>query len=60
MSDDEVVGKKGLDRIAELIGCMVPFITYLNSVVMPDEESSDSSEQADGEDSDEMAGEDDI
>jgi hypothetical protein len=35
-------------------------ITYLNSVVMPDEESSDSSEQADGEDSDEMAGEDDI
>ncbi|KAF2446925.1 hypothetical protein P171DRAFT_429869 [Karstenula rhodostoma CBS 690.94] len=50
LSDKEVVGANGLDRIAELIGCMVPFITYLNSVVMPDEESSDSSEE-NGEDS---------
>ncbi|KAF1963181.1 hypothetical protein CC80DRAFT_487575 [Byssothecium circinans] len=27
LSDDEVVGAKGLDRIAELIGCMVPFVS---------------------------------
>lgn len=27
ISDDEVVGKNGLDRIAELIGCMVPFVS---------------------------------
>ncbi|KAF2190490.1 hypothetical protein K469DRAFT_559809 [Zopfia rhizophila CBS 207.26] len=52
LSDEEVVGAKGLDRIAELIGCMVPFITYLNSVVMPDEESSDSSAEEDEEDED--------
>ncbi|KAJ4297779.1 hypothetical protein N0V90_005674 [Kalmusia sp. IMI 367209] len=45
LSDGEVVGAKGLDRIAEVIGCMVPFITYLNSVVMPDEEASDSSDE---------------
>ncbi|KAF1966233.1 hypothetical protein BU23DRAFT_487302 [Bimuria novae-zelandiae CBS 107.79] len=47
LSDNEVVGAKGLDRIAELVSCMVPFITYLNSVVMPDEESSDSGEEED-------------
>jgi hypothetical protein len=25
-----VVGKKGLDRIAELIGCMVPFVSDID------------------------------
>ncbi|OCK79759.1 hypothetical protein K432DRAFT_382782 [Lepidopterella palustris CBS 459.81] len=44
LGDDEVVGAKGLERIAELISCLVPFITYLNSVVMPDGESDESSE----------------
>ncbi|KAF3008764.1 hypothetical protein E8E13_010251 [Curvularia kusanoi] len=43
-SDEEIVGPKGMDRIAELISCIEPFITYLNSVVMPDDESSSSSE----------------
>ncbi|KAJ4369133.1 hypothetical protein N0V83_006217 [Neocucurbitaria cava] len=42
--DYEVVGPKGLDRVAELILDMVPFITYLNSVCMPDEDTSSSSE----------------
>ncbi|KAF2199360.1 hypothetical protein GQ43DRAFT_442534 [Delitschia confertaspora ATCC 74209] len=45
LSDDEVVGAKGLERVAQLMKCMVPFITYLNSVVMPDEESSGSDEE---------------
>ncbi|KAF2130839.1 hypothetical protein P153DRAFT_395258 [Dothidotthia symphoricarpi CBS 119687] len=47
LSDDEVVGPQGLDRLAELVNCMVPWITYLNSIVMPDDEqSSSSSEEA--------------
>ncbi|MCJ1256101.1 hypothetical protein MMC24_003921 [Lignoscripta atroalba] len=41
LKDEEVVGPKGLGRIVELLGIMTPFITYLNSVVMPDAESSD-------------------
>ncbi|KAF2116580.1 hypothetical protein BDV96DRAFT_491180 [Lophiotrema nucula] len=44
LRDEEVVGPKGLERIAGLLACLVPFITYLNGVVMPDEESSGSSE----------------
>lgn len=27
LSDEEVVGAKGLDRISELVGCMVPFVS---------------------------------
>ncbi|KAL1644503.1 hypothetical protein SLS61_008771 [Didymella pomorum] len=50
LSDEDVVGPKGMDRIAELIACIEPFITYLNSVVMPDEDSSSSS---DGDEEDE-------
>ncbi|KAI8934879.1 hypothetical protein NX059_008553 [Plenodomus lindquistii] len=42
--DHEIVGPGALDRIAELIRAMVPFISYLNSVCMPDEESSGSSD----------------
>ncbi|KAH7361258.1 hypothetical protein BKA66DRAFT_514747 [Pyrenochaeta sp. MPI-SDFR-AT-0127] len=50
LRDHEVVGPGGLDRVAELIQCMVPFITYLNSVVMPDEDSSgESGDESDGE-----------
>ncbi|KAF2629734.1 hypothetical protein BU25DRAFT_489737 [Macroventuria anomochaeta] len=45
LSDEEVVGPEGMDRIAGLISCIEPFITYLNSVVMPDEESSSSSDE---------------
>ncbi|KAH6618737.1 hypothetical protein C7974DRAFT_400746 [Boeremia exigua] len=55
LSDEEVVGPKGMGRIAELLSYIEPFITYLNSVVMPDEESSSSSENDDddeGEDED--------
>jgi hypothetical protein len=27
LADDEVIGAKGLDRIAEQISCMVPFVS---------------------------------
>ncbi|KAF1851766.1 uncharacterized protein K460DRAFT_362513 [Cucurbitaria berberidis CBS 394.84] len=54
--DDEVVGPEGLDRVAEVILSMVPFITYLNSVCMPDEDTSgSSSEEGDAESDDDGA-----
>ncbi|TKA71053.1 hypothetical protein B0A49_07763, partial [Cryomyces minteri] len=46
LEDEEVIGSKGLARVAELISCMVPFITYLNSIVMPDD-PVESGEEAD-------------
>jgi len=47
-----VIGAKGLDHIAEQISCIVPFITYLNSVVMPDDgPSASSDDEEDGESS---------
>ncbi|GAB7359898.1 hypothetical protein MBLNU230_g7425t1 [Neophaeotheca triangularis] len=49
LSDDEVTGREGIDRVAELFACLKPFITYLNSVVMPDEESSDSESGSESE-----------
>ncbi|KNG50287.1 hypothetical protein TW65_03207 [Stemphylium lycopersici] len=52
--DNEVVGTGGLERVAELVLAMVPFITYLNGVVMPDEDSSGSSD-GDEEDEDDAA-----
>ncbi|KAF2830105.1 hypothetical protein CC86DRAFT_367973 [Ophiobolus disseminans] len=54
--DREVVGPGGLNRVAELVACLVPFISYLNSVVMPDEDPSDSSEN-DEDDEDSNRGE---
>ncbi|KAH7116939.1 hypothetical protein B0J11DRAFT_104754 [Dendryphion nanum] len=45
LSDSEVVGVQGLDRITSLIASMLPFVTYLNSVVQPDEESSESEDE---------------
>ena len=49
LKDDEVVGSSGLDRIVNLIGILTPFVSYLNSVIMPDEEPSDD-DADDGED----------
>ncbi|KAH9875014.1 hypothetical protein J1614_004502 [Plenodomus biglobosus] len=42
--DHEILGPEGLDRIAKLILSLVPFISYLNSVCMPDGDTSGSSE----------------
>ncbi|KAK5115440.1 hypothetical protein LTR85_009900 [Meristemomyces frigidus] len=49
LSDEEVLGTGGLDRIADYLSCMKPFITYLNSVVMPDDpEESDTADESGG------------
>ena len=48
LRDEEVLGAGGLGRIAGLIGILTPFVSYLNGVVMPDQEPS--SEDDDGED----------
>ncbi|KAI4247836.1 MAG: hypothetical protein L6R42_009524, partial [Xanthoria sp. 1 TBL-2021] len=55
LSDEEVVGPKGPERIALLMAALKPFITYLNSVVMPDEPVDDSEEESDGSNGDEEA-----
>lgn len=49
-----MLGPGGLARIIELIGVLTPFVSYLNSVVMPDEEPS-----SEDEDEDEPEGEED-
>ncbi len=47
LKDDEVLGSGGLKRIADLIGILTPFVSYLNSVVMPDEDPSSSEDEED-------------
>ncbi|KAJ5889408.1 hypothetical protein N7504_010218 [Penicillium tannophilum] len=37
ISDTEIMAADAQDRIVALIGVMEPFVTYLNSVVMPDQ-----------------------
>ncbi|KAI9817523.1 MAG: hypothetical protein M1827_001133 [Pycnora praestabilis] len=49
MIDEEVLGPTGLTRIADLIGILTPFITYLNSVVMPDANSSADDDDGNGD-----------
>ncbi|MCJ1252077.1 hypothetical protein MMC30_009315 [Trapelia coarctata] len=48
LKDDEVVSS-GITRISELVGIMAPFVTWMNSVVMPDEDSSDDDEDEEEE-----------
>jgi uncharacterized protein (TIGR02453 family) len=53
LKDEEIVGNGGIDRVAEVIKCLVPFVTYLNSIVMPDaplqySEEEDSEDSEDG------------
>ncbi|KAL8658013.1 MAG: hypothetical protein Q9226_001347 [Calogaya cf. arnoldii] len=48
LSDEEVVGPRAPERIASLMTALKPFITYLNSVVMPDEPVEESEEESDG------------
>ncbi|PPJ55783.1 hypothetical protein CBER1_01601 [Cercospora berteroae] len=44
LTDEEVLGENGRLRIADLLAAMQPFITYLNSVVMPDGDADGSTE----------------
>ncbi|KAK4508021.1 hypothetical protein PRZ48_001756 [Zasmidium cellare] len=45
LSDDEVCGAKGAQRIAELLAAFEPWVTFCNSVVMPDQAASDEDEE---------------
>ncbi|KIX93621.1 uncharacterized protein Z520_10527 [Fonsecaea multimorphosa CBS 102226] len=45
--DEQVIGEQGLPTILELIRVMVPFVTYLNSVVMPDDDGTSNDEATD-------------
>ncbi|CAF9912451.1 MAG: hypothetical protein HETSPECPRED_000942 [Heterodermia speciosa] len=62
LKDDEIVGQGGLKRIADLIGVLVPFVTYLNSIIMPDNpDGSDSDpEEEGGEDEEDDGAESDV
>ena len=53
LKDDEVLGQGGLGRIAQLIGILTPFVTYLNSVIMPDEDASSDEEDEQEEEEEE-------
>ena len=33
LKDEEVVGKGGLERIIELMGCLVPFVSFPSAVI---------------------------
>ncbi|KAI9809098.1 MAG: hypothetical protein M1825_002387 [Sarcosagium campestre] len=54
LGDQEVVGAKGLQNITNMLASMTPFIHYLNSVVMPDNSSSDDESQEEDGDEDEQ------
>ncbi|KAE8349926.1 hypothetical protein BDV28DRAFT_140147 [Aspergillus coremiiformis] len=43
LTDEELMSPNAPDKIAALIGIMEPFVTYLNSVVMPDPVDVDTS-----------------
>ncbi|KAL8716170.1 MAG: hypothetical protein Q9220_000075 [cf. Caloplaca sp. 1 TL-2023] len=49
LKDEEVVGPKAPERIAGLMTALMPFITYLNSIVMPDDPASESGNDSDDE-----------
>ena len=53
LKDDEVLGQGGLGRIVQLIEILTPFVTYLNSVIMPDEDASSDEEDEHEENEDE-------
>jgi len=45
LKDEEVLGSGGLARITQLVGVLTPFVSYLNGVVMPDEDPSEEDEE---------------
>ena len=48
--DEDVLGEKGLENLLALLEVLVPFVTYLNGVVMPDEaEEEDDEDEEDVE-----------
>ncbi|KAK2795893.1 hypothetical protein FQN50_009671 [Emmonsiellopsis sp. PD_5] len=59
LEDKDLLGPEALDRVARIVGILEPFVTYLNSVVMPDPIDEDPSDDDDDveEGSDEEDGE---
>ena len=51
LDDEDIVGSEVLDTLAGLVQSLVPFITYLNSVVMPDQEEEESDDEGENESS---------
>ncbi|CZT24595.1 uncharacterized protein RCC_10320 [Ramularia collo-cygni] len=58
ISNDEILGDAGMDRVVGLLKCLKPFITHCNSVVLPDDvderdegesQESDASDNADSQ-----------
>lgn len=50
LTDNDILGD-GIGKVSGVVGSLVPFITYLNSVVMPDDPSSSESDAGtDGDD----------
>ncbi|EME87899.1 uncharacterized protein MYCFIDRAFT_148519 [Pseudocercospora fijiensis CIRAD86] len=49
LNDDEVLGESGFRRIAQLMETLAPWITYCNSVVMPDEASENETDEDEAE-----------
>ncbi|EEH16393.2 hypothetical protein PABG_06480 [Paracoccidioides brasiliensis Pb03] len=49
LQDKDLLGPKALDKVAHIVGIMAPFVTYLNSVVMPDPPSHSDNEGDDDE-----------
>nr|POE59357.1 hypothetical protein CFP56_24626 [Quercus suber] len=47
--NEQILGAGGMDFVLKLMTCMKPFVTYLNSVVMPDERDTDESDEGEGE-----------
>ena len=40
LKDEEITDSKVIDTVSQLIATMAPFVTYLNSVVMPEDDAS--------------------
>ncbi|GAB1727823.1 hypothetical protein NU195Hw_g2143t1 [Hortaea werneckii] len=55
MSEEELTGGNGLENVANLFMHLKPFITYINSVVMPDPGDSSEEEDSSGDEDEEDA-----
>ncbi|MCJ1469921.1 hypothetical protein MMC07_008565 [Pseudocyphellaria aurata] len=49
LKDEEVLSPGALKQITDLIGILTPFVTYINSVIMPDGDASSDDDEDEGE-----------
>ncbi|KAK4569584.1 hypothetical protein LTR86_003347 [Recurvomyces mirabilis] len=45
LKEADLLGEQGLEHVAKLLATLKPMITFLNSVVMPDEEESEEEDE---------------